>query len=52
MRTISEVIDELKEKAQVHPIGKMGSEVYVEKKLLSDAVVYLQEYLDRLDGEI
>ncbi len=52
MRTIEEVIKELKEKSQTHPQGKMGTECYVEKELLKEAATYLQDFLDCQKGEI
>ena len=52
MRKLDEIIDELMKKAEFNKNGKMGYECYVEKSLLKEAAIYLQEYKDRLDGEV
>ncbi len=52
MRTVEEVIKELKEKSQTNHPGKMGIECYVEKELLKEAAIYLQDFLDCQKGEI
>lgn len=52
--SIPEVIEQLKEKSQIHNKGMAGREVVVDKELLRMASVYLEDYmlvLDQMGGE-
>lgn len=45
MRTIEEVIEILKDKSRVDPIGMGGETVVIEKKVLEEAAIYLEDFL-------
>lgn len=46
--TIDEIIEYLEDKATFHPVGKLGTECYVNKEALRLAAVYLQNaYYER-----
>lgn len=46
--TVDEIIEYLEDKATFHPVGKMGTECYVNKEVLRLAAVYLQDaYYER-----
>ena len=45
---VDEIIEYLEDKATFHPVGKMGTECYVNKEALRLAAVYLQDaYYER-----
>jgi hypothetical protein len=48
---IEEIIKYLKDKSRIDIHGMGGTEVYVEKKYLSEAAVYLEDYLYILDEQ-
>jgi len=52
MMTLKEVIAELKDKSTVGKPGMMGREVVVDKQLLREAQVYLEDYLAILEGDV
>jgi hypothetical protein len=52
MKTLKEVIAELREKSTVGKPGMMGREVVVDKQLLREAQVYLEDYLAVLEGDV
>ena len=52
MRTIKEIIEILKDRSKTKHPGKMGTECYVDKKLLEEASIYLQDYLDILEQNV
>lgn len=41
--TVDEIIEYLEDKATFHPVGKMGTDCYVNKEALRLAAVYLQD---------
>jgi len=47
--SIPEVIEQLKEKSQIHNKGMAGTEVVVDKELLRMASVYLEDYMLALE---
>ena len=51
-RTLDEVIEEFEYKSYTGHPGRMGNEVVVEKTLLKDALVYLEDYKAILEGDI
>lgn len=52
MMPLKEVIAELREKSTVGKPGMMGREVRVDKQLLREAQVYLEDYLAILEGDV
>ena len=52
MMTLEEIIAKLKEKSQVGKPGMMGSEVVVDKQLLKEAQIHLEDYLAIMKGDL
>lgn len=52
MMTLKEVIEELEEKSKVGHPGMMGHEVVVDKQLLKEAQIYLEDLLAILEGDV
>jgi len=42
---ILELIKELDDRARVDKVGRMGSEVFIDKELIRQASTYLKDYL-------